>query len=101
TSAQVPIPLGRVFGARSGDKGGNANVGVWARTDAAYQWLASELTVSLFQELLPETAPLKVRRYEFPNLRAVNFVVPGLLGDGALSSTRLDPQAKGLAEFLR
>jgi hypothetical protein len=100
-SALVRAPLGRVFGARSGDKGGNANVGVWARSDAAYRWLASELTVPLFQRLLPETAPLKVLRYEFPNLLALNFVVVGLLGDGALSSTRLDPQAKGLAEFLR
>jgi hypothetical protein len=90
-----------VFGARSGDKGGNANVGVWARGDAAYAWLESELTAERFQQLLPETAALPVRRYPFPNLRAVNFVVVGLLSDGALSSTRLDPQAKGLGEFLR
>jgi hypothetical protein len=95
------VALGSAFGARSGDKGGNANVGVWALSAAGYAWLESELTVELFQQLLPETAPLAVRRYVFPNLRAVNFVVVGLLGDGALSSTRLDPQAKGLGEFLR
>jgi Acyclic terpene utilisation family protein AtuA len=95
------IPLGRLFGARSGDKGGNANVGVWARTDAAYAWLQSELTTERFRQLVPETAGLEVRRYALPNLRALNFVVAGLLGDGALSSTRLDPQAKGLGESLR
>jgi hypothetical protein len=93
--------LGEVFGARSGDKGGNANVGVWARSDAAYAWLAAELTVERFQQLVPETRACQVRRHELPNLRAVNFVVVGLLGDGALASTRLDPQAKGLGEFLR
>jgi hypothetical protein len=95
------VPLGSAFGARSGDKGGNANVGVWARSDAAYAWLESHLTVERFQQLVPETASLSVRRHLLPNLRAANFVIVGLLGDGALASTRLDPQAKGLGEFLR
>jgi hypothetical protein len=93
--------LGDVFGARSGDKGGNANVGVWARSDAAFAWLAAELTAERFTQLLPETAGCELRRHVLPNLRAVNFVVVGLLGEGALASTRLDPQAKGLGEFLR
>jgi len=54
-----------------------------------------------FKELVAEAAPLEVRRYLFPNLRAVNFVIVGLLGDGAAASSRLDPQAKGLGEYLR
>jgi hypothetical protein len=94
-------PLGLVAGARSGDKGGNANVGLWARDDAAYEWLASWLTVDRFRELLPEAAGLAVRRHELPNLRALNFVVVGLLGAGVAASTRPDPQAKGLGEYLR
>jgi hypothetical protein len=100
-SATVRAPLGRVAGARSGDKGGNANLGVWVRTDAAYGWLAGFLTTGKLQELLPETAPLPVERYEFPALRAVNFVIEGLLGEGVAASTRLDPQAKSLGEWLR
>jgi hypothetical protein len=95
------LPLGSIAGARSGDKGGNANVGVWVRTDAAYHWLRHALDVDYFKVLLPETAKLNVRRYELPNLRAVNFVIEGLLGDGVASSTRQDPQAKGLGEWLR
>jgi hypothetical protein len=95
------VPLGTLFGARSGDKGGNANVGVWARNDEAYLWLAASLTVERFKALVTEAASLPVRRYAFPNLRALNFVVPGLLGEGALSSTRLDPQAKSLGEYVR
>jgi hypothetical protein len=95
------MPLGAIAGARSGDKGGNANVGLWARTDLAYAWLASTLDVAMFQQLLPETASLKVQRYELPNLRALNFVVEGLLGEGVASSFRQDPQAKGLGEWLR
>lgn len=94
-------PLGLVFGARSGDKGGDANVGVWARSDAGYAWLERFLTAERFRELLPETRSLEVRRYELPNLRALNFVVVGLLGEGVASSTRMDAQAKSLGEFLR
>jgi hypothetical protein len=94
-------PLGDVTGARSGDKGGNANVGVWTWRDDAYAWLAATLTVDRFKELVPEALELEVRRYELANLRALNFVVVGILGNGVASSTRYDPQAKGLGEYLR
>ncbi|MFG1760952.1 acyclic terpene utilization AtuA family protein [Micromonospora echinofusca] len=94
-------PLGELVGARSGDKGGDANLGVWARTDATWSWLRGWLTTARLRELLPETAPLVVERYELPNLRAVNFVVRGLLGQGVAASTRFDPQAKALGELLR
>lgn len=97
----VPFPLGRVVGARSGDKGGNANLGVWARTDPAWAWLEAWLDIERFQALLPETAALVVHRYPLPNLRAVNFVVDGLLGEGVASSVRIDAQAKSLGEWLR
>ncbi len=98
----VRAPLGRVFGARSGDKGGNANIGLWARDDEAYDWLSWYLTVARLRELMPvETDGLEVQRFELPNLRALNFVVVGLLGRGVAASTRTDPQAKGLGEYLR
>jgi len=97
----VRAPLGRVAGARSGDKGGNANLGVWARTDAGYAWLADFLSVARLKELLPETSRLLVERYEYPRLRALNFVITGLLGEGVAASTRPDPQAKSLGEWLR
>ncbi|MEU5965395.1 acyclic terpene utilization AtuA family protein [Micromonospora parva] len=93
--------LGEVVGARSGDKGGDANLGVWARSDAGYEWLRTWLSVERLAELLPETASLSVRRYELPNLRALNFVIEGLLGAGVAASTRFDPQAKALGELLR
>ena len=95
------VPLGTVVGARSGDKGGNANVGFWARTDEAADWLLSWLTPERFRRLLPEAEGLHVRVHELPNLRAVNVVVHGLLGEGVAASTRFDPQAKGLGEYLR
>jgi hypothetical protein len=95
------VPLGRVVGARSGDKGGDANLGVWARTPAGFDWLRDFLTVERLRVLLPETAPLPVDRYELPNLNALNFVVHGLLGEGVAASTRFDPQAKALGEWLR
>ena len=94
-------PLGRVCGARSGDKGGNANLGVWTRTPDAYHWLAEFLTLERLRELLPEARELEVGRYTFPNLLALNFVLKGLLGDGVAASLRPDPQAKSLGEYLR
>ncbi|SES31713.1 acyclic terpene utilization AtuA family protein [Actinokineospora terrae] len=95
------VPLGTVVGARSGDKGGDANLGVWVRDPAAYPWLATELTVSRLRELLPEIADLAIDRHPLPNLHAVNFVIHGLLGDGVAAATRFDPQAKALGEWLR
>ncbi|MFG2791527.1 acyclic terpene utilization AtuA family protein [Streptomyces sp. NPDC048419] len=94
-------PLGRVAGARSGDKGGNANVGVWVRSDEAWRWLVHTLTVDRFRELLPETGDLTVVRHVLPNLRALNFVVEGILGAGVAAQHRFDPQAKALGEWLR
>jgi hypothetical protein len=99
--ATARVPLGRVAGARSGDKGGNANVGFWVRTDPAYTWLEATLSVDCIKQLLPEARELAVERYELPNLRALNFVIRGLLGRGVADSTRLDPQAKGLGEYFR
>jgi hypothetical protein len=96
------VPLGRICGARSGDKGGNANIGLWTRTDAEYAWLRGLLTADKARELLgPEVAGLAIDVWPLPNLRALNVVVHGILGSGVAASTRPDPQAKGLGEYLR
>ena len=97
----VPAPLGRVVGARSGDKGGNANLGVFARSADAFDWLDRFLTVERLRELLPEAASLKVDRHRLANIWSLNFVLHGLLGDGVAASSRQDPQAKSLGEWLR
>jgi hypothetical protein len=95
------VPLGVLLGARSGDKGGDANVGLWADEDEVSAWLQRDLTVDAFRALLPEADPFEVSRYPLPNLRAVNFVVHGVLGWGVASNLRLDTQAKGLGELVR
>jgi len=97
----VVARLGDVVHARSGDKGGDANVGVWVRDRRAWDWLRTTLTVEELRRLLPEARDLVISRYELPNLGAVNFVLHGLLGSGATSSLRLDAQAKALGEWLR
>jgi len=97
----VVTSLGEIVHARSGDKGGDANVGVWVRDAQAWEWLRSTLTVDELRHLLPEARALPIERYELPNLGAVNFVIRGLLGTGATSSLRLDAQAKALGEWLR
>ncbi|MGF1596801.1 MAG: acyclic terpene utilization AtuA family protein [Acidimicrobiales bacterium] len=94
-------PFGRVVGTRSGDKGGNANLGVFARSDEAWAWLVDFLTVDRLRQLLPETAGLRIDRHPLPALRSVNFLVHGLLEEGVAASTRQDGQAKSLGEWLR
>ncbi|WP_329249894.1 DUF1446 domain-containing protein [Actinoallomurus sp. NBC_01490] len=97
----VDGPLGRIVRARSGDKGGNANVGLWVTDPEAWPWLRATMTTDRLRALLPEAAGLPVDRYELPNLRAVNFVVRGLLGGGATEARRFDKQAKALGEWIR
>ena len=95
------VPLGRLCGARSGDKGGDANVGLWATSPRAYAWLREYLTAGRLAQLLTEAADLPIDRYELPNLLALNFVIHGLLAPGVSATTRPDAQAKGLGEYLR
>ena len=102
----VRKPLGNIAYARSGDKGGDANVGVWIPADhpqreAAYAWLEGLLTQETIKQLLPEAAPLDIEIHPLANLFAVNVVIHGLLGDGVAASTRFDPQAKALGEWIR
>lgn len=102
----LSIELGRVVYARSGDKGGDANVGLWVpsthpRRAAAYAWLRDLVTVDEVRRLVPEAAELDIEVHALPNLAAVNVVIHGLLGEGVAASTRFDPQAKALGEWIR
>lgn len=94
-------PLGFVFGARSGDKGPNANLGIFARSPQAYAWLDAFLSVEVLQELMPEARDRRIDRYQLPNILSLNFIFHGLLEEGVSASTRQDPQAKALGEYLR
>ena len=95
------VPLGELFGTRSGDKGGCANCGVWARSDEAYSFLYEYLTVEQIKLLLPDMADYQIDRYELPNLRALNFYIHDVLRDGVSSNNRIDKQAKSLGEYVR
>lgn len=100
------VPLGRLVGARSGDKGGSANVGIWIPVavpdrDAAYAWLTEFVTIERIRELLPESQGLAIDIHPLANLHAINIVIHGLLGRGVSENSSLDPQAKGLGELLR
>lgn len=99
--AVVSVPLGRAFAARSGDKGGNANLGIWSNKPEGYSFLKEFATVDKLRELLPDIRGCEIERYEFPNLFAINFYIKGILGDGVAASLRSDPQAKTLGEYFR
>ena len=95
------LPLGALAGTRSGDKGGNANVGIFVRSAEAYGWLEDFLTIDRLRQLMPEAANAKIERFVLPNILSINFVLHGILQEGVASSTRQDAQAKGLGEWLR
>ena len=95
------IHFGRLFGTRSGDKGGCANLGVWAKTEESYAFLFDFLTVDKVKKLLPDLDQYQIERYELPNILALNFYIHDILQDGVSSSTRLDGQAKSLGEYIR
>ncbi len=95
------LPLGALAGTRSGDKGGNANVGIFVRSAEAYGWLEDFLTIDRLRQLMPEAANAKIERFVLPNILSINFVIHGILQAGVASSTRQDAQAKGLGEWLR
>ena len=101
------MPLGTFVHARSGDKGGDANLGLWVvhdgsdKYDARVTWLSKLFNPRKVPDLIPEAADLDVDVYLLPNLGAVNVVIHGLLGEGVAASTRFDPQAKGLGEWVR
>ena len=93
--------FGSLYGTRSGDKGGCANLGVWAKHQDAYSYLYDFLTVKKLKELLPDLEQYEIDRYELPNILSLNFYVHDILQEGVSSSTRLDGQAKSLGEYLR
>ena len=95
------IAFGRLFGARSGDKGGCANIGVWAKTDLAFSFLYDFLSVEKIKELMPDLNKYSIDRYELPNINSLNFYIHGILEDGVSSNNRMDGQAKSLGEYLR
>tara|TARA_B100001750_G_scaffold101031_1_gene79886 strand:- start:613 stop:2394 length:1782 start_codon:yes stop_codon:yes gene_type:complete len=101
TKETKKINFGRLFGTRSGDKGGCANLGVWAKTPESYAFLYDFLTVDKLKELLPDVAKYDVERFELPNILSLNFYIHDILQDGVSSSTRLDGQAKSLGEYIR
>jgi hypothetical protein len=101
------LPLGTFVHARSGDKGGDANLGLWVvhdgspKYDARVRWLTKLMSPRKVPDLVPEAEGLDVEVFELPNLGGVNVVIHGLLGEGVAASTRFDPQAKGLGEWVR
>ncbi|HET8665514.1 MAG TPA: hypothetical protein VFM08_14460 [Nocardioides sp.] len=109
----MKAPLGTFVHARSGDKGGDANLGLWVARDAVstsaagekysarVAWLLDTVTPDFVRALLPEAAALDVEVFALPNLGGANVVLHGLLGRGVAASTRFDPQAKGLGEWAR
>ena len=93
--------FGEIFGTRSGDKGGCANLGVWAKNSKTFAFLYDFLTLEKLKELLPDLKEYEIERYELLNINSLNFYIHDILQDGVSSNNRKDSQAKSLGEYLR
>ena len=93
------VPLSRIASARSGDKGEGSNVGVLARSSAAYAFLKEHLTTEVVARHMHELNRGKVVRFAADNLLALNFLLTDSLGGGGSASILTDAQGKthGLA----
>ena len=94
------MPLSRLCLARSGDKSDAANIGVLARSEAAYKFLDRYLTAQRVKNYFRDLCHGEVKRYALPRLQGFNFILTQALGGGGTKSLRLDPQGKTLAQAL-
>ena len=101
SSSNSEILFGDLFGTRSGDKGGCANLGVWAKNNKTFSYLYNFLTVEKIKELMPDLSKYEIERFELPNINSLNFYIHDILEDGVSSNNRKDSQAKSLGEYLR
>jgi len=95
------VPLGEIIHARAGDKGGNLNLGVWARRPEAWDWIRATLTDHKMAQLLVLREDVSVERHELGNLHGLLFVLRGYFGASAAGCAILDNLGKGVGEFLR
>ena len=96
----VSVPLERLAHGRSGDKGDASNVGLVARSDAAFAWMRGHITADWVKSVAGEFVRGGVDRYEVPNLRALNFILHDSLGGGGSASLLTDAQGKAHAQAL-
>jgi hypothetical protein len=91
--------LSRIAMARSGDKGEGSNVGVMARSEAAYSFLKEALTAEVVRAHMASINTGAVTRYEADNVGVLNFILHNSLGGGGSASLKTDAQGKthGLA----
>ena len=101
SSSHSEIFFGDLFGTRSGDKGGCANLGVWAKNNTTFSFLYNFLTIEKIKELMPDLSKYEIERFELPNINSLNFYIHDILQDGVSSNNRKDSQAKSLGEYLR
>lgn len=100
SGATARVTVERIAHGRSGDKGDASNVGLVARSDAAYAWMCENLTPAWVKAVAGELVRGAVDRYEVPNLRALNFILHDSLGGGGSASLLTDAQGKTHAQGL-
>ena len=99
-TGETEVALVSIAHGRSGDKGDISNIGIIARSDAAWDFLRAWLTPERVAEYMAFAVKGRVTRYELPGIQALNFVCEEALGGGGMASMRNDPLGKGMAQIL-
>jgi hypothetical protein len=94
-------PLGDILYARSGDKGADANLGIWCRDAIAWPWVQANLNAESLRRLLGVRQDVAIEVHEMENVRGLMIVMKGYFGASGSGNIGLDPIGKGVGEFLR
>ncbi len=88
------VKLVQIAHARSGDKGDTSNVGLIALKPEYYPLLAEKVTAERVKKHFAEICLGQVKRFELPNLGALNFLLYESLDGGGTLSLKADAQGK-------
>lgn len=85
---------------RAGDKGNTSNISVIAYKQSDWAYLQRVLTEDVVKRAFAHIAQGPIRRYELPNLKAMNFVIENALAGGVTLSLAQDIHGKSLSNVM-
>jgi hypothetical protein len=86
--------------ARAGDKGDTLTLALICYREADYPLVRERVTTAAVKRHLAHIVQGDVRRYELPNLHALQFVCERALDTGVTTSLAIDPHGKTLSYAL-
>ena len=92
--------LREIAHSRTGDKGDISNISVIAFDPKDYPLIVARVTAERVAAHFAKITTGPVRRYELPNIGALNFVLEGALAGGVTRALTLDAHGKSLSSLM-